>query len=112
VFGGLKPISSWSAPTAQLRRLVAEQLPDVAPDWRLHDLRRSVATSLGRLNVDRVTIAKILNHSDGASVTARYDRYGRDVEMAAAMDGWDRRLREIVDGGKSADVVELRGRRP
>jgi integrase len=111
IFGGLKPVTSWSTSTAALRRLVAEQLPDAVPDWHLHDLRRSVATSMARLGIDRIVISRILNHAD-SGVTARYDRYGRDIEMVEAMERWDRRLREIIDGGKSADVVELRGRRP
>jgi integrase len=87
-------------------------LPDVAPDWRLHDLRRSVATHLARLGTDRITVSRILNHA-AEDVTGRhYDRYGRDIEMVEAMDRWDRRLREITDGGRQADVVELRGRHP
>jgi len=110
VFGGSKPIGSWSAPTAQLRGLVAEQLPDAAPHWSLHDLRRTFATGLARLGIDRIVISRILNHAD-SGVTARYDRYGRDVEMVEAMDRWDCRLREIIEG-RSAEVVELRGRRP
>ena len=110
VFGSTKPINSWSTSTVALRRLVAEQLPSAVPDWQLHDLRRSVATSLGRLNVDRIVISRILNHAD-SGVTARYDRYGPDIEMVEAMDRWDCRLREIIEG-KQADVVELRGRRP
>jgi integrase len=108
---GSKPVASWSTSTAALRRLVAEQLPDVATDWHLHDLRRSVATHLARLGVDRIVISRILNHAD-SGVTARYDRYGRDIEMVEAMERWNRRLREIVDGDKSADVVQLRGRQP
>jgi integrase len=104
---GMKPINSWSAPTAALRKLVVQELPDVAPDWRLHDLRRTCATGLAKLGSDRVVISRILNHTD-SGVTARYDRYGRDIEMVEAMERWDRRLREIIDGGKPADVVELR----
>jgi hypothetical protein len=66
---------------------------------------------MSRLGIDRIVISRILNHAD-KGVTARYDRYGRDPEMVAAMERWDRRLREIIEGGKPAEVVELRGRRP
>jgi integrase len=75
--------------------------------WRLHDLRRTVATNLARLGTDRVVISKILNHAEG-SVTARYDRHGRDVEMAAALDAWATELERIV---AEPVVVPMRGRR-
>lgn len=65
--------------------------------WHLHDLRRTVATNLGKLGVDRIVISKPLNHADGA-VTAVYDRYGRDKEMVDAMEKWGDRLSEIVTG--------------
>jgi hypothetical protein len=39
-----------------------------------------------------------LNHSANGDVTAIYDRYGRDHEMAEAMAKWNTRLKQIVAG--------------
>jgi integrase len=110
--GGSKPITSWSKPVAKLREIVAQELPGVAPDWTLHDLRRTAASGMAMLGADRVTIGKLLNHSDDDDITARYDRHRRQTEMRAAMDAWGRHLARLIDGGEPATVVGLHGRRP
>lgn len=86
------PINGWSKGKAQLDRGAG-----LEEEWTLHDIRRTVATNLGRLGVDRITISKILNHADGA-VTAIYDRYGREADMVEAMAKWGDRLEEILKG--------------
>jgi integrase len=35
------------------------------PDWRLHDLRRTAATGMARLNIAPHVVDKVLNHSGG-----------------------------------------------
>lgn len=32
--------------------------------WRLHDLRRTASTGMGRLGVPRFIIERVLNHAD------------------------------------------------
>ena len=76
-------------------------------EWHLHDLRRTAATGLAKLGTDRVVISKILNHSEGG-VTSRYDRYGRDAEMVAALEVWGAELGRIV---AAPVVVPLHGHR-
>jgi integrase len=94
---GRKPISGWSKAKRRLDKEINLDFELKVAPWTLHDLRRSVATNLGRLGVDRLVISRILSHVDGG-VTARYDRYGRDEEMAKAMDLWGQKLREIITG--------------
>ena len=117
---GSRPISGWSKAKAALDRLTLEKLraaatergegpPDELPDWRLHDIRRTVATHLARLGTDRIVISKLLNHAEGG-VTSIYDRHDRDNEKRAAMDAWGRRLAEIVDGREPGNVVAFVGR--
>jgi integrase len=78
-------------------------------EFQARDLRRTFATSLASLGVSRMTIKKILNHSDGGDVTAIYERHGYDHEMREAMSLWDRRLRAIVSGvADRPKVVSLR----
>jgi integrase len=45
------------------KRLLDALLPQEMPAWRLHDLRRTVASGMARLGVDLPVIEKVLNHS-------------------------------------------------
>jgi len=80
--------------------------PEEIKEWRLHDLRRSCATHMARLGVDRVVIAKVLNHAE-SEVTAIYDRHRYDGEKRLALERWGQRLQAIVDGGDGGNVVSL-----
>ena len=111
------PLAGWTKTKTALDRLMLEQLQKAAnergdtapvslPDWRLHDLRRTSATNLARLGVDRVVISKLLNHSEGG-VTQIYDRHARDPEKRAAMERWGQRLQEIVEGTDGGNVVSI-----
>jgi len=55
-------------------------------DFRFHDIRRTVATSLASLGVPRLVVSKLLNHVDD-SVTAIYERHRYDKEKRAACSG-------------------------
>jgi integrase len=122
--GTAKPvaISGWSKAKANLDKLaldkaqaLAAERRDEAPaeiaDWHLHDLRRTAATHMARLGVDRVVIAKILNHAEN-EVTAVYDRHRYDREKRRALDLWGERLAAIVDGTDGGKVVSIAARRP
>jgi integrase len=70
------------------------------PDFRPHDLRRTVATYMAKLGVDRTVLGKILNHKGLAGddqVTAIYDRHGYMDEKRQALNRWGRRLRQIIE---------------
>jgi integrase len=75
-------------------------------DWRLHDLRRTAATHMARLGVDRLVIGMVLNHAEGG-VTKRYDRHRYDAEKGAALDRWALHLQSVVDGKDGGNVVQL-----
>jgi integrase len=50
----------------------------------MHDLRRTCASGLAELGVNRTTIGKVLRHkSADAGVLGVYDCYGRKPEMSA-----------------------------
>ena len=75
--------------------------------WTPHDLRRTAASHIARLGVDRFTLARVLNHSD-SEVTGVYDRYSCDSEKRKALMKWDRRLRAIISGEvEGAKVVAI-----
>lgn len=92
---GAAPISGFSAVKRRLDSAVSEARKgtgtDDLPTWTLHDLRRSVATEMGRLGVSRFIIGKILNHSD-RTVTGIYDRHSYLAEKRHALETWNRHL--------------------
>jgi integrase len=67
-------------------------------NWRLHDLRRTVATGMQAAGVLPHTVAAVLNHSTAGlfGVTAIYLRDRQEEAKRAAMSVWDRRLRDIL----------------
>jgi integrase len=86
--------------------VVDEEKPKEIEDWRLHDLRRTAATHMAKIGVDRLVIGKVLNHAEGG-VTKRYDRHRYDAEKRAALDRWALHLQAIVEGRTGGNVVQL-----
>jgi len=103
VFVGHKgggPINGWES--AKLR---AESfLPNPIEPWRIHDLRRTAATQMRSIGIDRLVVSKILNHAE-SGVTKIYDRFSADPEKAAAMERWANHLRSIIAGAEGDNVV-------
>jgi integrase len=88
---GMKPITKGCIDRA-LRRLRAEgKLPDFHP----HDLRRTAASHMTRLGIDRLTVHKLLNHSD-PSITAVYDRYDYDAPKRRAVEVWGAEVESTI----------------
>ena len=82
-------------------------------DWRLHDIRRSVAAGLQRLGVRLEVVETILNHIVGsrAGIVGIYQRYDFADEKRAALTAWGERLAAIVEGREpAANVVEFPAR--
>jgi integrase len=73
--------------------------------FTVHDLRRSVATGMARLKIDRVVIGKVLNHRsvDAASITGLiYDRHSYAEEKREALTRWAAHIEVLdLDRGKS-----------
>lgn len=105
------PISGFSKAKAQLDAKAAEIAAAgagaaVAP-WRLHDLRRTAATVMGRLRVTRFVLGRVLNHAD-SSVTGIYDRHEYLDEKRQALDAWGRFLENLTSPTPGGNVVKLR----
>jgi integrase len=62
-----------------------------------HDLRRTAASQMTGMSINRLVVGKILNHAE-QGVTAVYDRHSYDAEKKRALDAWGDRLTEIVTG--------------
>jgi integrase len=65
-------------------------------NWRLHDLRRTMATRMGELQIPRFTIERVLGHADGG-VTSVYDRGTYDAEKLSALTRWAQFLENLID---------------
>jgi integrase len=89
-------------------RLDAALAGPISP-WRVHDIRRSVATGLQRLGVRLETIEAVLGHRSGSrsGIVGTYQRHRFDAEARQALDLWGRHITRITSG-KTAEVIELR----
>jgi integrase len=81
------------------------------PAWRVHDLRRTVATGLQRLGTNLQVIEAVLGHVGGSrsGIVGVYQRHSFDPEKRTALESWAREVERIVDG-KPAKVLPLRRR--
>jgi integrase len=91
---GKTPISGWSRAKATLDAEVAMSAP-----WRLHDLRRTVATALQKLGVSLQVIEAVLGHVSGsrAGVVGTYQRYSFEAEKRTALDAWGAYVAALVE---------------
>ena len=94
-------LKGWSKIAPRLEKLTGPMEP-----WHLHDFRRTFATHLRSLGVERLVVSKLLNQAE-AGVTKIYDRYAADPEKSAPMERWANRLREIVSGAPASNVVQM-----
>jgi len=78
------------------------------PDWRLHDLRRTAATGMARLNIPPHVVDKVLNHVSGTirGVAAVYNRFEYLEERRAALEAWGRYVCNLVSPA-DAKVIQI-----
>jgi integrase len=95
---------TWSRHKQELDR----RLGDEVRPWRLHDVRRTVATRMGDLGVQPHVIEQILNHQSGhrRGPAGTYNRSAYDREVRSALERWASRVEALVSG-KPDSVVAL-----
>jgi integrase len=106
---GERPVSGFSK---SKRRLDAAMLKakrvelgarrgDGIPGWTLHDLRRTAATGMAKMNFPPHVVDKVLNHVSGTirGVAAVYNRFAYIDERRAALEAWARHVRNF--GGQT-----------
>ena len=76
-------------------------------DWRIHDLRRTVASGMARLGVAPHVIEKVLNHVSGqlSGVAAVYNRHGYQAEKAQAIAIWSSEITRLAPQGDDGRSV-------
>jgi integrase len=94
------PISGFSRMKRRLDHFIAKMADHrVVPSWRLHDLRRTMATNLQRLGVRFEVTEALLNHVGSArsGVAGVYQRHDWREEKRQAIDLWNARLRQMLE---------------
>lgn len=76
--------------------------------WIFHDLRRTAATGMAKLNAAPHVVDRILNHVSGTirGVAAVYNRHAYIEERKAVLDTWGRYVENLVRPGPP-NVVQL-----
>ena len=121
---GRTPASGWSKAKTRLDAQVlearrkalkeagedTEQAEPLAP-WRLHDLRRTMATGLQRLGHRLEVIETCLGHVGGsrAGIVGVYQRHGFDSEKRAAIEAWARHV--AGDDHAGAEIFSMEAAR-
>jgi integrase len=101
-------ISGWSRAKATMDEALA------LPPWRIHDLRRTVATGLQKLGVSLQVIEAVLGHISGsrAGVVGVHQRHSFESEKRAAMEAWGAHVVALVEGRGLGKVFPMRGKQP
>jgi integrase len=113
VFGeGKGPFAGWSNAKEALdtrlliaRKEVLGEKAKALPDWRLHDIRRSVSTHMANNGVQPHIVEAVLNHVSGhkGGVAGIYNRATYFAEKRAALDFWGKHIEALTADDKHAD---------
>ncbi|WP_235939947.1 tyrosine-type recombinase/integrase [Bradyrhizobium hipponense] len=95
--GGANGFNAWSYNTLALNaRITATEGRALVP-FRLHDLRRTVRTRMGKLGVLPHVAELVLNHAGHKSgIGGVYDHHDYGPEIAEALQKWEAHLLAIV----------------
>lgn len=99
-------VSGFSRAKSRLDALIKKANGDVAlPDWRLHDLRRTLATGMQRLGVRFEVTEAILNHRSGSrsGVAGVYQRHDWLPEKRDALRLWAAHCAAVAAGHRAGD---------
>ena len=116
---GERPVSGFSKAKERLDgnmlKLLRAEFEEAGKDpgkaeiraWILHDLRRTAATGMARLNIAPHVVDRILNHVSGTihGVAAVYNRHAYLEERKAALEVWGGYVEGLVRPGRANMVL-------
>jgi integrase len=81
-----------------------QQTSSIGP-WRLHDVRRTVATRMAELGVQPHVVEAVLNHVSGhkAGVAGVYNRSSYATEKREALDFWGKHVEALTADDNRSD---------
>jgi integrase len=103
---GSQSIRGWSEAKVKI-----DKLAEIEP-WRVHDLRRTVATGLQKMGVNLQVTEAVLGHTSGSrsGIVGVYQRHNYADEKRAALEAWGARLMGLIEGRRPSVVLPLHGR--
>jgi integrase len=106
---GETPASGFSKAKTQLDKRMGTGVPP----WRLHDIRRTVATGMQKLHIPLEVTEAVLNHISGsrAGIVGIYQRHEYFDEKRQALETWGRYVTALVKG-QACNVVEFFAAQP
>jgi integrase len=95
--------TTWSRSKEELD----ERLASAVRPWRVHDIRRSVATKMADIGIEPHIIEACLNHYSGhrKGVAGTYNRSLYERAVAAALARWSEHVLALVEGRPSKVVA-------
>ena len=95
---------------------VAVALQRAAPpaeNFHTHDLRRTVASLMYEIGISRDTIAAVVGHDDvggrgSRTLIRHYLKSDLIARKTHALEAWEARLRSIISGDETGNVIQLR----
>lgn len=110
---GRTPISGITKAKLALDAAITNAREEEGPlgGWRIHDLRRTMATGFQRLGVRFEVTEATLNHISGAKggVAGIYQKHNWADEKRAALETWARHVAVIVTPAEKTNVVPING---
>jgi integrase len=106
---GRTPFANVGRTKPRLDDKVGEILGERANSWRLHDIRRSVATGLQRLDARLEVIEAVLGHVAGsrAGIVGIYQKHRFEAETRMALVAWGQHVERLISSNASSTVVPL-----
>jgi integrase len=107
---GVRPINNWD----RGKKRLSEAAGLVESSWRIHDIRRTVASGMQRSGIRTEVIERALAHHSGhfAGIVGTYQVSPLENEVRAALQRWADHVEDVMSGGgrKRETVVRLRRR--
>lgn len=77
--------------------------------WRIHDLRRTLATGLQRLGTRFEVVEAVLNHvsGSGSGVAGIYQRHDWAEKKRIALQAWAGHIEGLLNSSQSTNLVHL-----
>jgi integrase len=92
---GGQPISGFSDFKERLDARIAATAAGT-PNWRLHDLRRTMRTHLSALRIEQHVREMMIGHKQ-IGITGTYDLHAYEAEQRDGFEQWSARLSSIVE---------------
>jgi hypothetical protein len=94
------PYGAWQFDRISLDERIERHIGRKLPHWKIHDLRRTCRTGLGRIGIRPDVAELVINHVKGG-IQAVYDKARYQGEINAALADWAEFVLAVVEGDSS-----------